>query len=89
MNTMIWLLAGSVAGWVGYSYLKFNEGRGMMVSIIIGMVGGFAGGKLLAPMLGAAVSASNEFSPFSMVVAIACAGACLVIGNLVSERYGV
>lgn len=85
MNIMIWLLAGGVAGWIGYSYVKFNEDRGMMVSVILGMVGGFFGGKVIAPMLGAA----NDFSLFSVVVALASAAACLTIGNLVSTRYGV
>ena len=89
MNTMIWILTGGVAGWIGYSYMKFNEDRGMMVSMIIGIIGGFVGGKMLAPMLGAVVSAAHEFSMFSMVVAFAGAVACLTIGNVVAQRYGV
>ena len=89
MNIMIWLLAGGIAGWIGYAYVKFNEDRGMMASVIIGMIGGFFGGKVVAPMLGAVVSPTNDFSTFSMVVALASAAACLAIGNLLSTRYGV
>jgi len=89
MNIMIWLLAGGIAGWVGFSYLKFNEDRGLIISIIIGVVGGFFGGNVLAPMFGAVVDAANTFSPFSMVVALAGATGCLAIANLVSTRYGI
>jgi uncharacterized membrane protein YeaQ/YmgE (transglycosylase-associated protein family) len=89
MNIMIWVLAGGVAGWVGYSYMRFNEDRGMIVSIIIGIVGGFFGGNVLAPMLGAVTDTPNSFSLFSLVVALAAAAGCLAIGNLLSRRYGV
>lgn len=89
MNIMIWVLAGGVAGWVGYAYMRFNEDRGMIVSIIIGAVGGFFGGNVLAPMLGAVTDTPNSFSLFSLVVALAAAAGCLAIGNLLSRRYGV
>ena len=89
MNIMIWVLAGAAAGWVGYSYMKLNEDRGMIVSIIIGAVGGFFGGKVLAPMFGAVIDASNSFSLFSLVVALAAAAGCLAIGNLLSNRYDI
>lgn len=89
MNIAMWVLAGGVLGWAGYAYLKANEERGMIFSIIIGMVGGFFGGNVLAPMLGAATDTPNVFSLFALVVAAASAAACLAIGNLLAKRYGV
>ena len=89
MNIMIWLLAGGVAGWIGYAYLQFNEGRGMIVSIIIGMLGGFFGGKVLAPMLDAVAASPADFSLPGVAVALASAAACLALGNLISNRYGI
>ena len=47
------------------------------------------GGNVLAPMLGAVTDTPNDFSVFSMMVALASAAACLAIGNLLSNRYGV
>ena len=85
---MTWILTGGIAGWVGYSYMKLNLDRGMALSVVIGMLGGFFGGNVVAPMLGAALNATNDFSLFSMVVALASAVACLTLGNLISERYG-
>ena len=61
----------------------------MIVSVIIGVVGGFFGGNVLAPMLGAATETPNDFNMFSLVVAMASAAACLAIGNLASKRFGV
>ena len=89
MNIAMWVLAGGVAGWVGYTVLKINEDRGLIISIIIGVVGGFFGGNVLAPMLGAVTDTPNTFSMFSMVVALASAAGCLGIGNLLSRRFGV
>jgi uncharacterized membrane protein YeaQ/YmgE (transglycosylase-associated protein family) len=89
MNIAIWVLAGGMLGWIGYTFLNFNEERGMVISIIIGAVGGFFGGNVLAPMLGAAADVQNTFSMFSLIVASASAAGCLAIGNLLSIRYGV
>ena len=88
MNITMWVLAGGVLWWIGYTYLKANEERGMAISIIIGMLGGFLGGKVLAPMLGAVTDATNDFSLFAMTIALAGAAACLAIGNLLSSRFG-
>jgi uncharacterized membrane protein YeaQ/YmgE (transglycosylase-associated protein family) len=88
MNTAIWLLAGAAIGWVAYVYLKANKERGMAISVIIGVLGAAVGGKMLAPVFGTAV-APGDFSPFALLVASATAAACLIIGNLVSRRYGV
>jgi uncharacterized membrane protein YeaQ/YmgE (transglycosylase-associated protein family) len=89
MNIAMWVLVGGVLGWLGYAHLKANEKRGMIFSIIIGMLGGFFGGNVLAPMLGAVTDTPNIFSPFALFVAVASAAACLALGNLLSKRYGV
>lgn len=80
---------GGILGWIGFTIFRLNAERGAVVSIIIGAVGGFFGGNVLAPMLGAVADASNDFSLFSLVIALASAAGCLAIGNLVSDRLGV
>lgn len=89
MNIAMWIVAGGVLGWMGFAYLKVNEQRGSVISIIIGMVGGFFGGNVLAPMFGAITDAPNAFSLFSLSIAVASATACLAISNLLSRRFGV
>ena len=89
MNIVLWMLAGSALGWVGYSFLRFNEERGLMVSVIIGAVGGIVGGKLIAPMFTAAAAVPGDFSSSALVFAAAVAAASLAAGNLVYNRWGV
>ena len=86
MNIVLWMLAGGILGWVGYSFLGFNEGRGKMVSIIIGAAGGIFGGKLIAPMFTAAAVVPGDFSASALFFAAALAAAFLAAGNLVYNR---
>ena len=89
MNIAMWVLAGGVLGWLAYVQLRANEDRGLVISVIIGVFGGFLGGNVLAPMLGADADAPNDFSLFSLTIALASAAACLALGNLLSRRFGV
>jgi len=89
MNVAMGILVGGIVGWAGFSYLKFNASRGMMISIVIGMAAGFLGGELIAPLLGAAAVTPGDFNPLSVFVAFASAAACLIIGNMVYNRFGV
>jgi len=88
MNIAMWVLAGGVVGYMAYVHLKANEERGLVLSIIIGVVGGLLGGNVVAPMLGAVTDTPNDFSMFSLMIALASAAACLAIGNLLSRRFG-
>jgi uncharacterized membrane protein YeaQ/YmgE (transglycosylase-associated protein family) len=85
----MWVLAGAALGWITFAYMRINVTRGLVLSVIIGAIGGFFGGNVLAPMLGAVTDTPNIFNPFSMLVALACAAGCLGISNLLSRRFGV
>ena len=89
MNIVVWMLAGGMLGWVGFKFAGFNEERGMVVSIIIGAVGGFLGGNVLAPMFTAAETVPGAFSVSALVFAAAVAAAALAAGNLVYKRWGM
>jgi uncharacterized membrane protein YeaQ/YmgE (transglycosylase-associated protein family) len=89
MNIAMWVLAGGMLGWISYTILRANAERGMAISIFIGVLGGFFGGNVLAPMLGAIVDTPNDFNLFSMVIALASAAGLLAVGNLISNRFNV
>jgi uncharacterized membrane protein YeaQ/YmgE (transglycosylase-associated protein family) len=89
MNTFMWILAGGALGWISFNYLNANVDRGMVTSVIIGMVGGLIGGNLLAPLFANAVAEPGVFSPLALLVAAASAGACLIISNMVHKRFGI
>ena len=89
MQTVIWMMAGAMAGWVAYKHFNLSEGRGMMLSLCIGAAGGLLGGKALAPMLGLSAAVPGAFSTAALMIAIAAAAAVLFIGDKVYEKFGV
>jgi uncharacterized membrane protein YeaQ/YmgE (transglycosylase-associated protein family) len=89
MELVLWIAAGAALGWLAIAKLGYNEQRGMLVSLIIGAVGGVLGGKMVAPMFGFGAAVPGEFSMGVMFVVLATAGACLALGNIVSNRFGV
>ena len=92
MDIVTWMLAGAGLGWITFSYLSLNAERGLIVSIIIGAVGGLIGGKLIAPMFTSASTAAAgqaELSIATVFFAGAAAAAALAAGNLVHKRWGV
>jgi uncharacterized membrane protein YeaQ/YmgE (transglycosylase-associated protein family) len=89
MNVAMWVLAGGALGWMAFAYLRVNRALGLATAVTIGAVGGFFGGNVLAPMLGAVTDTPNVFNLFSMTIALAGAAGCLAIGHLLSRRFGV
>jgi uncharacterized membrane protein YeaQ/YmgE (transglycosylase-associated protein family) len=89
MNIVLWMLAGAILGWVGFSYMRFNEERGLLVSAIIGAIGGLVGGKLIEPMFMDAQTVAGAFSTSGLVFAAIAAAGLLFAGNLVYNRWGV
>ena len=88
MNIVMWMLAGALLGWIGYTYVRFNEGRGMMVSVIIGAVGGLVGGNMIAPLF-TATEVPGAFSSAALIFAAAAAAAFLAAGNMIYNKWGV
>ncbi len=89
MNIIMWMVAGAAIGWAAYAVLHFNEDRGMVVSMVIGLLGGVAGGKLVAPMFGVVASIPEAFSMAALVCALGSAAVILFIGDQVHARFGV
>lgn len=89
MNIAMWMLIGSGLGWAAFSYFGFNEHRGAVVSMIIGALGGFVGGHVVAPMFTAGALTPGEFSAPALLFAGAVAIAFVAAGNLIHKRWGV
>ena len=89
MNIIMWMLAGAAIGWAGYAVLHYNESRGMLISMAIGVMGGVAGGKLVAPMFGVVESIPEAFSMAALICALASAAVVLLVGDRVHARFGV
>ena len=89
MNIIMWMLAGAALGWAGYAVLHYNESRGMLISMAIGLMGGVAGGKLVAPMFGVVESIPEAFSMAALICALVSAAVVLFVGDQVHARFGV
>jgi uncharacterized membrane protein YeaQ/YmgE (transglycosylase-associated protein family) len=89
MNVVLWLIAGGAVGWVACSTLHVNASRGLVVSAIIGVVGAFFGGHVLAPIFHGATVNPGDFSPFALLMAAASAIACVVVSDMMYEHFGV
>ena len=89
MDIIVWMLAGGAVGWLSYRVLRFNEARGMNVSIAIGAVGALIGGKVLTPMFTTAAAAPDDLGMPALFFPAIAAAAFVALGNLLYVRWGV
>jgi uncharacterized membrane protein YeaQ/YmgE (transglycosylase-associated protein family) len=81
--------AGAVVGWLGYAVVGYNAERGLVFSILVGALGGFIGGSVLAPKLISTAAAHTDVSAPAVFIAAAAAAVLLLLGNLVHKRWGI
>jgi uncharacterized membrane protein YeaQ/YmgE (transglycosylase-associated protein family) len=89
MDIIVWAFAGGILGWAGYAFLGFNEGRGKVVSIIIGAVGGVLGGEIIGPAFTAGTVVASGFNSADLLYAGVVAALFLAVGNVVYNKWGV
>jgi uncharacterized membrane protein YeaQ/YmgE (transglycosylase-associated protein family) len=89
MNLVLWILGGSALAWFAFSRFDYNRERGLFVAVLVGAAGAYFGGSILAPMLGSAADPTGDFRPLAFVVATVCAAGCLLISDMVYERFGM
>jgi uncharacterized membrane protein YeaQ/YmgE (transglycosylase-associated protein family) len=70
MNLIIWLVVGGLVGWVASMLMRTNAQQGLLLNVVVGIVGAFLGGLLLAPMFGTGTINSNDFSLPSLGVSL-------------------
>jgi uncharacterized membrane protein YeaQ/YmgE (transglycosylase-associated protein family) len=85
MNTMLWLFAGGAIAGAAFKLLQLNVARGLVVTLIIGIVAAYLGGSVLAPLLFAPAAGVNIPA---LLVACATATAAVYASDAIYERYG-
>ena len=50
MSFILWLIVGGLLGWVASMIMGTNDTQGKFLNIVVGIVGAFLGGLLLAPL---------------------------------------
>ena len=48
MNFIIWLVVGGLIGWVASMIMRTDAQQGVILNVVVGIVGAFIGGLLLA-----------------------------------------
>ena len=82
MNFIIWLVVGGLIGWVASMLMRTDGQQGILLNIVVGIVGAFLGGWLLAPMFGTGTINQNDFSVSGLVVSLLGAVILLAVVNL-------
>lgn len=82
MNFIIWLIVGGVLGWLASIVMKTDGQQGIFLNVIVGIIGAFVAGFIIAPMLGTGTINTNDFSVAGLVVSFIGAVVLLAIVNL-------
>jgi uncharacterized membrane protein YeaQ/YmgE (transglycosylase-associated protein family) len=86
MNLILWLVIGGVLGWLASIVMKTDKQQGILLNVIVGIVGAFLGGLLLAPLFGTGTINMGDFSIASLVVSFLGAIILLAIVNFFRRR---
>jgi uncharacterized membrane protein YeaQ/YmgE (transglycosylase-associated protein family) len=82
MSFIIWLIVGGIIGWLASMIMKTDAQQGLILNIVVGIVGSFLGGWLIAPLLGTGTVNSGDFSIMGLVSSLIGAIILLAIVNL-------
>lgn len=82
MNFVIWLIVGGIIGWLASIIMKRDAQQGILLNIIVGIVGSFLGGYLIAPLLGSGTANTGDFSVMGLIASLIGAVILLAIVNL-------
>jgi uncharacterized membrane protein YeaQ/YmgE (transglycosylase-associated protein family) len=80
MNMVTWLIVGGLIGWA--ASLLWHDLEGIVVNVVVGVVGAFIAGWLLAPTVSGGAS-SGDFSLAGVAVSLLGAVSMLALVNLV------
>ena len=81
MSFILWIIVGGILGWLASIVMKNNDQMGIILNVVVGIVGAFLGGLLLAPLFGTGTINQNDFSIGSLFVSFLGAIILLAIVN--------
>lgn len=82
MNLIIWLILGGIVGWLASKVMHTDAQQGIFLNIVVGIVGAWLGGWLVAPLVGGATINQNDFSFSALIVSFVGAVILLAIVNI-------
>src|SRR2546421_12464951 len=86
MSFISWIIVGGLLGWLASIVMKNNDQMGIILNVVVGIVGAFLGGLLLAPLFGTGTINRGDFSIGPLILSFLGASILLAIVNLVRRR---
>jgi uncharacterized membrane protein YeaQ/YmgE (transglycosylase-associated protein family) len=86
MTVILWIVVGGILGWLASIVMKTNDQMGLILNVVVGIVGAFLGGLLLAPLFGTGTINQGNFSVGSLIVSFLGAIILLAIVNFFRRR---
>jgi len=86
MSFILWIIVGGLLGWVASMIMGTNDTQGKILNIVVGIVGAFLSGFLLAPLLGTGTINQGDFSIGSLLVSLVGAVVLLWIVGMVRGK---
>jgi len=82
INFIIWIVVGGILGWIASMIMRTDAQQGTLLNIIVGIIGAFLGGLLLAPLFGTGTINQNDFSIPGLLISLLGAVILLAIVNM-------
>jgi uncharacterized membrane protein YeaQ/YmgE (transglycosylase-associated protein family) len=86
MTFILWIIVGGLLGWVASMIMGTNDRQGKFLNIVVGIIGAFLSGLLLAPLFGTGTINQGDFSMSSVLVSLLGAVLLLAIVNFFRRR---
>ena len=83
MGLIILIVVGGILGWLASIVMRTDGQQGIFLNVIVGIVGAFLGGYLLAPLLHFGGSITEGVSVPTLLISFLGAVILLAIVNLV------
>lgn len=83
INFIVWLIMGGVIGWLASLLMNTDRQQGIVLNVVVGIVGAYLGGLLIAPLIGGGNINSGDFSLPGLLVSFLGAVLLLAIVNMV------
>lgn len=81
MGFILWIIIGGILGWLASMVMRTDAQQGLLLNIIVGIVGAFLGGLLLAPLFNTGTINNGDLSLGSLLTSFLGAVILLAIVN--------
>ena len=81
LSFIIWLIVGGIIGWLASLIMKTDAQQGILLNVVVGIIGAFIGGWLIAPLIGGSTG-TGGFDIVGFIAALIGAIILLAIVNL-------